>query len=301
MQNARTVFISDAHLGSRHCKSELLLDFLTRLKTSGPPDRLYIVGDFIDGWKLKRKWYWDERSSLVICALLDLMRQGTEIFYAAGNHDEFLRPFLREYGIERFGSIHFGDRFVHETADGRRLLVIHGDQFDFATRNARWLCLLGDVGYELLLGMNSFIHAVQRICGLRYWSLSRSVKYNVKRAVQYINDFESLLVRFGREQGCDGCVCGHIHHPEMRWHDDFLYCNTGDWVESCTAIVERPNGSLHVVEFGDQASSVVDVPAIAGPVATSPVIDAPSIETGVRPPIESSATQRGAIEDVRAA
>lgn len=252
MESARTVFLSDVHLGSRNCQSDLLVDFLNELRDTSPPERLYIVGDFIDGWKLKRKWYWDHTSSLVIAALLDLMRQGTEIFYAAGNHDEFLRPFLSQFGIERFGNIHFGERFHHTTADNRRLLIIHGDQFDFATRNARWLCLVGDVGYELLLAANSILHSVRRRLGFRYWSLSRAVKYNVKRAVSYIGDFERHLVKFGRELDCDGCVCGHIHHAEIRWYDDFLYCNTGDWVESCTAIVERHDGALHLVEFASK-------------------------------------------------
>jgi len=250
MQNVRTVFLSDVHLGSRHCRSDLLLEFLGELQQGPPPAKLYIVGDFIDGWKLKRRWCWDDRCSLVIGSLLSLMRQGAEIYYAAGNHDEFLRQFFSEYRGHQFGSIHFGDRFVHVTADQRRLLVLHGDQFDFAMRNAPWLCLLGDVGYELLLKVNTLVYAVRRQLKLPDWSLSRAVKCNVKKAVRYVSDFERLLVNFGRAQQCEGCVCGHIHHPEIRWFGDFLYCNTGDWVESCTAIIEKSNGGLYLWDHG---------------------------------------------------
>lgn len=252
MHDVKTLFLSDVHLGSRHAQTTALLEFLSQIKETSPPERLYIVGDFIDGWKLRRKWYWNDESNLIIRKILSLLRRGTEVFYVAGNHDEFLRDFIEEYRLLEFGSICVGNEFVHETVDGKQLLVVHGDQFDLVTRYARWLSVLGDIGYEFLLRMNRYVNAVRRIFSRRRWSLSKAVKANVKRAVNFVSDFEKYLSNYAREKGCDGCVCGHIHTPEMCVRDDgFLYCNTGDWVESCTAIVEDNSGRLSLYYHDD--------------------------------------------------
>lgn len=245
MRDVKTLFLSDVHLGSRHAQTSALLEFLSQIKEQSPPERLYIIGDFIDGWKLRRKWYWNDESNLIIRKILSLVRCGTEVFYVAGNHDDFLRHFMHEYKLLEFGSITVGNEFVHETVDGRQLLVLHGDQFDLVTRYARWLSVLGDVGYEFLLKMNRYVNAVRRLFTHKRWSLSKAVKANVKRAVNFVGDFEKYLTAYAREKRCDGCVCGHIHTPEMKlWDDGFLYCNTGDWVESCTAIIEDGAGKL---------------------------------------------------------
>lgn len=252
MQNVKTLFLSDVHLGSRHAQTESLLAFLSQLKETSPPEKLYIVGDFIDGWKLRRKWYWNDDSNLIIRKILSLLRRGTEVYYVAGNHDEFLRHFMHEYKLLEFGSISVGDEFVHTTADGKKLLILHGDQFDLVTQYARWLSVLGDLGYEFLLRMNRYVNAIRQLFTRRRWSLSKAVKANVKKAVNFVSDYEKFLSSYAREQGCEGCVCGHIHTPEMRvMEDGFLYCNTGDWVESCTAIVEDDSGKLTMYHHDD--------------------------------------------------
>lgn len=245
MRDVRTLFLSDVHLGSRHAQTKPLLDFLNMVGKHSLPTQIYIIGDFIDGWKLKRKWKWNNRSNQIIRKLLAFASQGSQVFYLAGNHDEFLRQFMYEFEIVEFGDIHVGDEFTHETADGKKLLILHGDQFDLVTRYARWISKIGDVGYEMLLRLNTTVNAIRSIFTTKKWSLAKAVKGNVKRAVNFIGDFEKYLSEYAREKGCDGCVCGHIHTPELKvWDDGFLYCNTGDWVESCTAIIEDSHGRL---------------------------------------------------------
>jgi UDP-2,3-diacylglucosamine pyrophosphatase LpxH len=251
--NVRSLFISDVHLGTRFAKTELLLEFLKKVKKHSPPDKLFIVGDFIDGWKLKRSWYWNDDCNMVLRKVLSMVKSGTEVYYVAGNHDAFLREFMHDFPALAFGSVHIGDEFIHETVDGRRLLVVHGDRFDLLAQYARWLCHLGDVGYELLLRLNSIVFLLRRL--LRrdgYWSMSKAIKHNVKKACNYIGDFEHCLSTYAREKGCDGCVCGHIHTAAIKTSaDGFLYANTGDWVESCTAIVEDQWGRLSLYYYGD--------------------------------------------------
>jgi UDP-2,3-diacylglucosamine pyrophosphatase LpxH len=249
----RSIFISDVHLGSRHAKTACLLDFLKWVKRHATPDRLYIVGDFIDGWKLKRSWYWTDECNLIVRKLLSLVKAGTEVYYVAGNHDEFLREFMRDFPLLDFGSVHVGNEFVHETAKGERLLVVHGDRFDLVAKYARWLCLLGDLGYEILLRLNNVVNFLRRLLRRKeYWSLSKAIKHNVKQACNYIGDFEKCLAAYSREKGCDGCVCGHIHTATIsRMDNGFLYANTGDWIESCTAIIEDEAGCLWLYHYGD--------------------------------------------------
>jgi UDP-2,3-diacylglucosamine pyrophosphatase LpxH len=226
------------------------------------------VGDFIDGWKLKRSWYWNDECNLILRKVLSLVKDGTEVYYVAGNHDEFLREFMHDFPLLGFGSVVVGDEFVHETVDGRRLLVTHGDRFDLVTKYAKWLCYVGDVGYEFLLRLNSAVSLIRRM--LRrpdYWSLSRAIKHNVKRACSYVGDFEKYLAAYAHDQGCDGCVCGHIHTAALRTTDGFLYANSGDWVESCSAIIESQSGELSLWHYGDPLPLEVESdPVIAFPV-----------------------------------
>ena len=257
----RTLFISDVHLGTRGCQAALLLDFLRRYDA----DTLYLVGDIVDGWRLKAGWYWPQAHNDVVQKLMRKVRKGARLVYLPGNHDEFLRDFLGSH----FGGIEITDVAIHQAADGRRYLVIHGDQFDIVVRHARWLALLGDGAYTVALGINTYLNVVRRRLGLTYWSLSAWAKLRVKNAVSYIGRFEDLLSAEARRHGADGVICGHIHHAAL--HDDFgiRYVNTGDWVESCTAVVEHYDGALELVRWADRTRMPAR-PAEAAPPATRP-------------------------------
>ena len=240
----RTVWISDVHLGSNHARSAELLNFLSRFKGDQIPEKLYIVGDFIDGWKVRRNWYWANEANLIIRRLLTLIKKGTQVYYIAGNHDEFMREFIDDFHLLDFGNIHLGNEFIHETIQGKRMLVVHGDMFDMVAQYAKWLCWLGDMGYEMLLGFNKIVNWIRKKLKMKHWSLSQAIKHNVKRAVNYVSDFEKCMTKYSLEKKCDGCICGHIHTAELLETNGFLYCNTGDWVESCTAILEDEEGNL---------------------------------------------------------
>ena len=243
----RSVFISDIHLGSKHARTDLLVEFL-RWVIEVKPDRLYIVGDFIDGWKLKRNWSWSNECNLVVQKILKVARKGTEICYAAGNHDEFLREFL--HPELNLGSIHIKDEFIHEDVQGRNLLVVHGDRFDatirYAMKSARWLCYLGDLGYDFMISLNSVVNWGRRILGLPYWSLSKAVKHRFKQAVNYVGGFEQILADYAKERHCEGVVCGHIHTPNITQIHGIDYYNCGDWVETCSALVEYRDGRIEL-------------------------------------------------------
>lgn len=241
----RTVFISDIHLGSSHAHIIELISFLDMIKQHCPPEKIYIVGDFIDGWKLKRNWHWDDNSSLLIRKILSFLRRNTEIYWVAGNHDEFIRSFIEDSRLVDFGRIHLGNEFTHATANQKKFLVIHGDIFDMVAKYANWLCWLGDVGYEILLYSNRFINWARKLFRLRHWSLSKAIKHNVKKAVNYVSDFEKCLIDYTREKNCEGCICGHIHTAALTTiENNFIYANCGDWMESCTAILEDDQGQL---------------------------------------------------------
>lgn len=241
----RTIFISDVHLGTKGCQAELLLDFLDRHHA----DRIYLVGDMVDGWRLKRGWHWPQAHNDVVQKLLNKARGGAEIIYLPGNHDEF----LREYYGTHFGGIEVREDAVHEGADGRRYLVVHGDAFDLVVMHARWLALLGDWAYETALWANTHLNHVRRRIGLPYWSLSAWAKLRVKNAVNYIGAFEESLAGEARKRGAGGVICGHIHHAVVReMADDLVYINTGDWVESCTAIVEHSDGRMELIRWHDR-------------------------------------------------
>lgn len=250
----RTIWISDVHLGTRESKASFLIDFLQHHVA----DRLYLVGDIFDGWALQRSWYWPATHNDVLQMLLRRARSGTDITYIPGNHDEAARAFP---GLE-FGGIVVREQAVHTTADGRSLLVLHGDEFDGVVRHARWLSLMGSVAYSGILKLNRHVNRMRRWCGLPYWSLAAYLKYKTKRAVQFIADFEAAVAREARAQAVDGVVCGHIHHAEMRTIDGVLYANTGDWVESCTALAEHPDGRLEIIRWVPTAHEGVPVPAL---------------------------------------
>ena len=239
----RTVFISDTHLGTRGARSYFLVDFLRSIQR----DTLYLVGDFIDGWRLRKSWYWDAQCDEALRLVLKLARNGTRVVYIPGNHDEMFRGWL-PMGLE-VGGVQLRAEDVHTTADGRRLLVMHGDEFDSVVRYARFLALLGDGAYTLALLLNRYFNAVRRRLGYPYWSLSAWLKRQVKEAVKAIARFETALVDEARRRGLDGVVCGHIHHAEMRDVGGVLYLNDGDWVESCTALVEHEDGRLELVDW----------------------------------------------------
>ena len=239
----RTVFISDTHLGTRGCRSDFLADFLRRISA----ERIFLVGDIIDGWRLQKSWFWDECHDEVLRQILRHARNGTEVTYIPGNHDEMFRSWL-PLGLEVAG-IKLVREAVHVTADGRKLLVIHGDEFDSVMQYAKFLALLGDGAYTLALVLNRYFNLVRLRFGRPYWSLSSWLKRRVKEAVKTIDRFETTLAGEARARGRDGVVCGHIHHAEMRMVDDVLYCNDGDWVESCTALVEHEDGRLELVDW----------------------------------------------------
>ncbi len=239
----RTVWISDVHLGTPGCQAHALLDFLKRVEC----DTLYLVGDIIDGWQLRRSWYWPQAHNDVVQKLLRKARKGTRVIYVPGNHDEFARKFLEH----SFGGIEVAEEWIHTTADGRQLWVTHGDLYDGVIQCARWLALLGDSLYEFTLKLNRHLNSWRARVGLPYWSLSKYLKLKVKRAVSYVGDFEAALAREARKRGVDGLVCGHIHHAEMREVEGILYCNDGDWVESLTALVEHEDGTLAIVEWSE--------------------------------------------------
>jgi UDP-2,3-diacylglucosamine pyrophosphatase LpxH len=237
----RTLFISDIHLGTKGCQAELLLDFLRWHDA----DLIYLVGDIVDAWRLKSGWYWPQTHNDVVQKLLRKARKGTRIVYIPGNHDEFLRDFPGHH----FGGVEVVEEAIHEAADGRRYLVMHGDRFDVVVRHARWLALLGDWAYVTALAVNTVLNVVRRRLGLTYWSLSAWAKLKVKNAVSFIGQFEETLAREARRLNCDGVVCGHIHHAAKRDLDGIAYVNTGDWVESCTAAIEHHDGRIEIVRW----------------------------------------------------
>lgn len=239
----RAIFISDLHLGTRGCRSDFLADFLRRTSS----EKLYLVGDIVDGWRLRKSWYWDAAHDEVLKLILRKARTGTEVTYIPGNHDELFRTWL-PMGLEVCG-IRLRGEAVHVTADRKRLLIMHGDEFDSVVRYAKFLALLGDWAYTAALVVNRWFNAVRRRLGYPYWSLSAWLKRQVKEAVKAIDRFETALAGEARRRGLDGVVCGHIHHAEMRMVDGILYMNDGDWVESCTALVEHHDGRLELVDW----------------------------------------------------
>jgi len=241
IQRYRAIFISDIHLGTKACQAEAFLDFL---KTHRAP-RIYLVGDIVDFWRIRRGVYWPQSHNDVFQKLLRQVRKGVELIYIPGNHDEA----MREYCGSRFGGIAIERQTVHIGASGRRYLIMHGDEFDVVVRYAKWLAFLGDWGYVTALWFNTHLNVVRRRFGMPYWSLSAYLKHKVKRAVNYIGEFEHALAQEARRNGAQGVICGHIHHAAMRQVEDVVYINTGDWVESCTAVVETEEGDFQIIRW----------------------------------------------------
>ncbi|GAA6140879.1 UDP-2,3-diacylglucosamine diphosphatase [Hydrogenophaga sp. 5NK40-0174] len=241
----RAVFISDLHLGTPGCQAGALLDFIKY----NPAQTIYLVGDIVDGWQLRRKWFWPQAHNDVLQKLLRLARKGTKVVFVPGNHDEFARQFDGHH----FGGIEVRNEATHVTANGRRLWVVHGDQFDGVVQCAPWLAHLGDHLYGLALRLNRHFNSARARMGLPYWSLSQYLKHKVKKAVNYVSDFEVAVAKEAQNRGYDGVVCGHIHRPEMRDINGVLYVNDGDWVESLSAAAETHSGEMRLIHWAQES------------------------------------------------
>jgi UDP-2,3-diacylglucosamine pyrophosphatase LpxH len=237
----RTIWISDVHLGTSGCQAKRLLDFLKATES----EQLYLVGDIVDGWQLRRRWYWHQTHNDVVQLILKKAKKGTKVTFVPGNHDESVRQFI---GLD-FGGIQIRDELIHTCADGKRMLVLHGDRFDGVIACAKWLAYVGDSLYTMVLKFNQVFNAWRARSGLPYWSLSQYLKLKVKNAVSYITSFETALAEEAKKQGLDGVICGHIHKAEIREISGILYCNDGDWVESLSALVEEADGSLSLIDW----------------------------------------------------
>ncbi|MCK6424618.1 MAG: UDP-2,3-diacylglucosamine diphosphatase [Burkholderiaceae bacterium] len=285
-ERLRSVFISDLHLGTPGCQAEALLDFLRCVEC----EQLYLVGDIIDGWQLRRRWFWPQSHNDVVQKILRKARKGTRVIYVPGNHDEFARRYVQH----SFGGVEVVEDCVHVTADGRRLWVMHGDLFDGVVQCARWLAHLGDHLYEFSLELNRHLNSLRARLGLPYWSLSRYLKLKVKRAVSFISDFELAVAREARRRGVDGVVCGHIHHAELRDIDGLLYANDGDWVESLTALVEHPDGRLEIVDWGARMRQAQDAQLALPEAAGTDLQGLP----GMTAPAPACAVRREAVDSL---
>jgi UDP-2,3-diacylglucosamine pyrophosphatase LpxH len=239
--NYRSIWISDVHLGTRHAQVARLLEFLRDTEC----EHLYIVGDFIDGWQLRRKWFWTEDYNVLIQKLLRKNRKQTRVTVLTGNHDEFLEQF---FGLN-FGGMRLVERVIHRAADGKRYLVLHGHQFDGLAHFNRLLDRVGSVLYEKILDLNVWVNRVRRMFGFGYWSFASYIKLKAKSAVKYVSDYEAALVQFATRSQVQGVICGHIHRPEIRRVGEVMYMNCGDWVENCTALVEDYAGRIELIRF----------------------------------------------------
>ncbi len=240
----RTIWISDIHLGTKGCNATMLLDFLRSVECQ----TLYLNGDIIDGWRLRKGWYWPAAHNEVVRYILKMAHRGTRVIYVVGNHDEM----LRDYAGLGFGGVELHNEYLHETADGRTLLITHGDAFDSVVLYAKWLAFLGDKAYAILLRSNIWLNKLRRLFNLPYWSLSAHLKRRVKNAVQYICAFEDAVAHEAQHRGVDGVVCGHIHSAEIRQIGSITYYNDGDWVESCTALIENHAGEMRIIDWAAQ-------------------------------------------------
>ena len=263
LRPVRTVFISDLHLGTPGCQAEALLAFLKQ----HPSDYLYLVGDIIDGWQLRKRWYWPQSHNDVIQKLLKRARKGCKTIFVPGNHDEFARAFAGQ----QFGGIDVMEDAVHLTADGRSIWVTHGDYFDGVIQCAKWLAYVGDSLYEFTLKLNRHLNRLRARMGLPYWSLSAYLKHKLKSALNYVMDFEVAVAQEAKRQGHHAVVCGHIHRAEIRVIDGVLYCNDGDWVESCSALVEHFDGQLELIYWHGSQSTPTAQATRSAPARSTPV------------------------------
>ncbi|MEM9187131.1 MAG: UDP-2,3-diacylglucosamine diphosphatase [Planctomycetota bacterium] len=267
----RSLFVSDVHLGCKHSQADGFLELLEKYE----PRYLYVVGDFIDGWKLKRRWRWLPAYDRILQRLMALRRAGTQLYYTPGNHDAFLRGFLANFGV-----IDIRDRFVHTGADGRRFLVTHGDQFDRVEQGMPWLSLAASYGYDVLLSANWMVNKLR---GKKHdpYAFCGAIKRGVKRLVSHVSEFEQLLITNAREERCDGIICGHIHAPRIIQVDGLAYCNTGDWVENCSALVEYDDGGFELMRRDGRL--IDSLPA--SPRSPEPVADRNAAAEGLTPAV----------------
>jgi len=239
----KSIFVSDIHLGTKFSKAELFLDFLR----DNTAENFYLVGDIIDGWAIKRKFIWPQSHSDVIQKVLRAARKGTKVFLIAGNHDEFLRPFLP---ILLGDNLNVDSEFEYTSIKGKKYLITHGDFFDSITMTKKWIAVLGDYGYDFLLHLNGIINFFRKVFGYkRYWSLSKYIKDNIKKSVSFISDFEAILATHASKNNYDGIICGHIHKAEIKDINGVEYLNSGDWVENCTALVETMDGEWKIINY----------------------------------------------------
>ncbi len=252
-QSVRSLFVSDVHLGCRHAHPELFLEFLKNYR----PERLYLVGDIIDWWKLKRSHAWQQIYNDILLHLYDLSRSGTRIVYTPGNHDAFLRAYSWSFPF-----VTIVDELVVRMADGRKFLVLHGDKFDRVECAASWVSAAAAVGYDTLLSANRLVSRWRRTPPCGQFAFSAAVKRGVKSVVRYISDFERRLADYARQCDCDGVICGHIHTPAETDLDGIAYLNTGDWVENCTAFVEYGSGVLELIRYSEPERAIEPLDAV---------------------------------------
>jgi UDP-2,3-diacylglucosamine pyrophosphatase LpxH len=248
----RSVFISDVHLGFKGCSAELLLDFLHSVDM----DHLFLIGDIVDVWSMQKSMYWPQAHNNVVRTILGKAKRGTKVIYVPGNHDEL----FREFDGAVFGNLEIHREYVHATADGRRALILHGDEFDSVVKCSPWLAKLGSSLYDLLLAINPYVNWVRRKLDLPHWSLAAYLKHKAKTAVQYIGSFEEAVAQAARKRGVDTVVCGHIHRAEIREIGGVTYCNDGDWVESCSSLIEDMNGRLRLIDWPKLREQLRDAP-----------------------------------------
>ena len=245
----RTLWISDTHLGGKNLKSKQLLDFLSKTES----DYLYLVGDIFDLWKLRSKWHWPEINDRIVSLVLRKVQAGTKVIYLPGNHDAS----FKSYSDSSFNGIEICDEYIHETVENKRYLVLHGDQFDCVVQKSKWLASVGSILYEYLLVMNRLYNRVRDYQGKEYFSISAFLKHRCKKAVNYIGSYEDTLAGVVKEKEVDGIICGHIHHASLKSMHDFIYANSGDWVESCTALAENHNGTLGLIEWDEKGFETI--------------------------------------------
>jgi UDP-2,3-diacylglucosamine pyrophosphatase LpxH len=250
--HVRSAFVSDFHLGSRECRADLILDFLRTVQM----DQLFLIGDILDLWSLERSFYWPQAHHEVLSTILRMARHGTRVIYVPGNHDAQ----LREFCATAFGNLEIHREYVHTTARDLKLLILHGDEFDGAVTCPRWLHVLGSNLYDFTLGANRLVNAVRRGWGYPYWSLAGYLKSRVGNARRYVEEFERAAAHAARKRGLDGVVCGHIHRPEIKSEDGVLYCNDGDWVDSCSALIEDRSGELELWHWNEASAELARAP-----------------------------------------
>ncbi|HEY5601705.1 MAG TPA: UDP-2,3-diacylglucosamine diphosphatase, partial [Gammaproteobacteria bacterium] len=253
----RSIFISDVHLGTKDVQNDCLLDFLTTVEA----EYIYLVGDIVDFWKLKHHWHWPEINNQIVQRLLDKVKQGAIVTYIPGNHDERLRDYIGS----NLNDVIIRENAIHTTKDNKTLLLIHGDEFDSVVMTNKWLVHFGDWLYERIIVLNRYYNYVRRQLGFPYWSLANFLKMHTKKALRYIENFENAVIREARRRGVDGVICGHIHHPAVKQISGIVYANTGDWVENCTAIVEKNNGQLELLRWTQVRGLEKQTPAVTIP------------------------------------